>query len=160
MPSLRKLLPLSIGAVALFLASCGGSDAEPLSKSEYLKQGNAICKAAGERVNKAFEAVGEIDPADLGEDAGKIADFFEETAAIFSGMIDDLDDLEPPSDDKGDVDEMLKTGRDGVDELRGAAEKIEEDGDLEALDDMGENLDEFDEKADEYGLDECSLEAS
>lgn len=45
MPKTISIFPaLVLAALALFAAGCGGSDEESLSKAEFIKQGDTVCK--------------------------------------------------------------------------------------------------------------------
>jgi hypothetical protein len=46
---------LSVLAVAGIAAGCGGDDSEPLTKAEFIKQADAVCKDAKETKQKDFE---------------------------------------------------------------------------------------------------------
>ena len=93
---------LIVGLVAV--AGCGGGDDE-LTKAEFLKQGNAICakgnKEINQAANKVFTSKQEPSQAQLNK--------FAENTLIPSvqGQVDDLRDLNPPSELDDQVSSLL-----------------------------------------------------
>jgi len=95
-----------IGLVALMaagaLASCGGSESEPLTKKELLRQGNTICaKFQQEREELAAEYVSrlqgnEASNADMKEALIELVERHEEASA-------NLRELNPPEADEAKV---------------------------------------------------------
>jgi hypothetical protein len=58
---IKTLLPAFFVLVALLVAACGSSGSDPLTKSEFLKQGNEICAQASSQRRedvKNFEGEG------------------------------------------------------------------------------------------------------
>lgn len=102
--------------MSLVLAACGGGG-QALSRPSYVEKGSAICAGSRERIDgavtSAFPQQGSIPSADA------VADFATKTVApTIQREVDRLRDLEPPSGDKDRIDEMLKAGQDGVDQVR------------------------------------------
>ncbi len=132
---------LSVGIVAV---GCGGGD-DALTKSEFLKQGNAICKKGNQAVdsaaNKAF--TGNKQPSDA-----EVTKFAEDTAIPeIQTEIDGIRDLAPPSGDDGKVSAIL-------DEAQAALDKAKADPLI-----FASNTDPFakaNQLAKDYGLTECA----
>ena len=92
------------------LAACGGG----LSKSELVKQGDAICKRVNDQVAK------EPDPTT----AADLAALAKKTVKISDPAIDDMDALEPPGELEKDFDAFvasLKEQRDLTKQIGEAA---------------------------------------
>ena len=108
---MKKLLIAVTACSALALTGCGGSDdskAEPdagaLSKSEFIKQAEAICTAA----EKRLDAVGETfkDPANPTME--ELTKALEEYAVPeFEKVAKELRELEAPKADAKEVEAML-----------------------------------------------------
>lgn len=109
--------------VALFAtvvaAGCGGDEAKPLSKAEYIKQGDAICKKSGDQIDKEVKESG---LAEGGEPSEKeITTFAEETLTpALEGQVADLRDLPTPKGDEDTLDKLYE-------DVETATAKIEED---------------------------------
>jgi len=49
------MLIVGVAALAVFAVGCGGSDEEPLTKAEMIKQGDAICKEAANGIAAGYK---------------------------------------------------------------------------------------------------------
>lgn len=98
---------------ATIAIGCGGSDDDNLTKAEFLKQGNAICakgnKEIGQGANDVFTSKQRPSQEQL--------DKFAEDTLIPSvqGQIDDLNDLNPPSELDDQVSTMLDDAQTALD---------------------------------------------
>ncbi len=135
---------LAVGAGA----GCGGEDEEPLTKAEYIEQGDAICKKAQEEVEKEVE--------EMFGDLGATEEPSEEQLTTLvedvlkpntEGQLSELRDLPPPEGDE----DTLNGIYDGVDE---ALAKIEDDPKILLSGD--DPFEAPSEKAADYGFKVCS----
>ena len=106
---------LSAGLV-LVAGACGDSG-ESLTKAEFIAQGNKICADSEQNIKSAAESLftekGKIPTAD------QISTFATGTVAPeVQKQINELKKLNPPSDDKDRVGEILAEAKKGVDEIR------------------------------------------
>lgn len=142
--SLYGGLCLAVLALGLVAAGCGGGD-DALTKSEFLKQGNAICKKGNKVIdsaaNKAF-------PSNQQPSDAEITKFAEDTAIPeIQKEIDGIGDLNPPSADEDKVNAIL-------DEAQVALDKAKADPLI-----FASNNDPFvkaNKLANDYGLTECA----
>lgn len=93
---MRHVTRLIAGTVVAVLALSAVAAAAPLSKKEWLKQGNAVCKAVNDGVNaaasSAFSGLGKNDkPSDA-----QLAAFSQTAIPIFKDGLAKLDALEEP----------------------------------------------------------------
>ncbi len=133
-------------AVAAGLAACGG---ETLTKDEYVKQADAICKKYQERAKALV-----TDPKTVA-DVEKLA---EKTAPLFKDEISELRDLKAPDE----IEEQVKATYELLDQQ---VARLEEVGDAagknnlkklnEIADSAGKLSSEADAKAKEIGLKVC-----
>ena len=79
----------------LLVAACGGGSS--LSKSDYVSKAEAICKDA----NDKFKALARP------SDAAGFQSFVEDTVQIAEDATKRLEDLDPPSDDKAELDKKV-----------------------------------------------------
>ncbi len=98
----------AVAGSSLVLAACGGDDA--LSRDDYVKQANAVCrdynqKVAGLPEPQSFEDV----PA-----------FVDKGKALAGEAVGKLDELEPPEELKADHEAFVKEGR----EVSATADRI------------------------------------
>jgi hypothetical protein len=92
-------LPLAVAAVAL-VAGCGSKDGR-LSKSEFVKQANAICAKYEQRVQKRMAGI----PA--GNEA-QLASSIEKVLPVIREGNDELRSLKPPDGLQGHYDRWMK----------------------------------------------------
>ena len=145
---------LALLATAALAAGCGGDDEkEALSKSEYVKQGNAICKKFNTVIEKdAEEAFADIQSRqDL--TAEKARAFFDDALPKFDAVVADIDALAPPEGDEDTVKKIVEAGESD-------SAKIEEADDKEVVGFvLSESATpEFDDQAEAYGLTECGTQ--
>lgn len=99
---------ISLGALTLCLvaAGCGGSDEEALTKSEFVKQGNSICKEAEAERFKILSKEGEnYDPN--GDVQAQQAALIEATIPTYEQAAQRLAELEPPEEMADTVDALV-----------------------------------------------------
>jgi len=139
------LVPL----MSVALASCGDDD-ERLSKPEFTKKMNALCK---ER-DKKTEALDEVNFFNL-DDGSKA---FQEAKPDFEAFLDDVSELDPPKDAEETLDRYLEVGRNAVDDLGNmiaAGEAGEQKRYNQLLFSIFSSTDEVDEALDAYGTSDC-----
>ena len=147
-----KMTGLAVLAATALAAGCGGEDEEPLSKAEFVKQGNKNCSTFEEEVGKDAEKAfaGMQSAQDLTPD--KAREFFDVALPKFNDAVNELDGLVPPEGDEETVQAIVEAGKTD-------AQKIEDakDDDEAIVGFVVENsaTPDFDEKARAYGLDSC-----
>jgi hypothetical protein len=108
----RVLTLALVAAGGLLVAACG-SDAEPLSKPEFIAQANAICQASFDETEPMFEALfgdEDFDPDDpANEEAVYVlfAEAMDEIEPILDQQLDDIRALEPPAADKELIESII-----------------------------------------------------
>ena len=108
-------------ASAAIAVGCGSSDSdsttsEALSKSEFLKQGNAICKQGNQEINAAFnDAFGGGSKPSQDEIDQVVTDT---VVPSIQGQIDDLSALTPPSGDEDTVNNILDEAQTALDQVK------------------------------------------
>lgn len=139
-----------IGLVALLmaagaLASCGGSESEPVTKKELLRQGNAIC---GKFQQGREEVVAEYGSRFQGKEPTKAdkVEVLTELVERYEEATANLAELDPPEADQAKVERMIA-------EMEAAADKAHQNP-------LGELSDsnfftKSSEEAKAYGLDQC-----
>ena len=106
---MKRITGVLVG-VLLLAAACGSSSSSALSKDEFVKQGNSICKTGNDTLTAAEKAAfpnqtQEPDPATLQK-------FFKETVLPnIKKQVDDIDKLKPPKDLESQVDDLVTTAR-------------------------------------------------
>jgi hypothetical protein len=151
-PALLKRLLLIVVAFVAFagvLAACGGDDGP--SKDEIVEDANQICEDANEEL-EPLEA--DVDPSDL----NSLADFAARAQEIIEDGVQDLEELDPPEDDREAFDDFIQVSEDQVDKA-GELEDAARAGDSARVQEIADELDELNDRANdaarEYGLDEC-----
>jgi len=151
----RSVAAVAIGIAALgsLIAGCGsdgsGTAAAPLSKAQYLKEGNRICKQRLEEKDQAVRAGLEEIPQEEFPNLSQqsLKKLGEGAAPSFQKIIDELGELPPPAKDKKTIDTILA-------ELEAAAGKVEANPALLA---KGDPFREAGVEAKSFGLDACNL---
>jgi hypothetical protein len=136
----RPLVALCL-ALTLALAGCGGDEAgEPITKRDFLGQGNTICAAGSLAVDDVGNSVDQNDEKQL------LNAIREQVVPLVRGQIDDLRALGYPEGDK-DTLEAIYTDAEGV-------LASWEDDPASALED--ERMAPINERLGDYGLTECA----
>lgn len=112
-----SILGVAVVLLALLGAGCGGDDeSEALTKAQFLKQGNAICKKAeeerGEAINKAAETF-------KGKEISlkEQEDLVLEVLPTYENATTKLDELGAPEGDEKKVEALVEA-------MEGAAEQV------------------------------------
>jgi len=131
---------LSVGLVAF---GCGGGD-DNLTKAEFLKQGNAVCKKGNDQIDKvANQTFGKKHPSQA-----KLNSFATDTLIpVVQTEIDGISDLNPPSADEDQVNAI-------VDEAQAALDKGKADPSL-LVSEKSDPFKKANKLANDYGLKEC-----
>jgi hypothetical protein len=153
-------LIVALAALALAVAGCGSSDdsttddgtteaTASLTKAEFIKQGNAICKTSNEELDSQFEEFSEEN--DISENEEPSKELQEEAAETIlvpgvSEQLEELRALGTPEDDNGEGDAILTSAEE-------ALEEIEDDPSSAFSEDSG--FEEVNKEATAYGLTVC-----
>lgn len=149
MSSLSRFFAASaVVAVTLLLSACGGGDEEPLSKSEFVAQGNQICKSEWQTPRaELFKKL-------LAEYAGTKPTAKQKEIAMldligsYEDAISGLDQLQPPDKDAATIESM-------IDEMEKAAAAAK--ADPRTVFTNTSVFEDANEQAGEYGLAECAV---
>ena len=139
----------AITALTLFVAACGDDDR--LSTAEFVKQGNAICKAGEDKIEaaaaKAFPNENEQpDPVVFKTLAN------ETLIPSVKEQLDGVDALKAPKDLQDAVDRMVADGRAALDKM-----KADINNDIDAfLENEADPFAEVNKQAGEIGLTVCA----
>jgi hypothetical protein len=137
-------------AIALAVAGCGGggdSSTTALTKAEYVKQANAICKKGQqEREAAVNELAEEVKPGANAAELPK-AGLVEAITPPLGAMVEELAALPAPEGDEAQVEAIVEAYEEPV-------EAIEEDQNAAF---EGELFKEADAKGLKYGLEDCVL---
>ncbi|HET9162398.1 MAG TPA: hypothetical protein VFN89_02990 [Solirubrobacterales bacterium] len=146
-------------AAALLVAGCGSSDdngtTASLSKAQFVKQGNAICRKGNAQIESEFEEFAEEHHLGKHEKPSKkVLAEATETVLIpaITTQIEGLRALGAPEGDEGEIDEILS----------GAEEALEEAEEDPAAFTEGEptKFKQVNKKARAYGLTVCAEEGN
>jgi|SRR4051794_7026166 hypothetical protein len=133
---------LIVGALALFVAGCGGGDDEKsVSKADYLKQGNAICKKGNDAIDAAAQKLGESPTQ------AQIEAFA--TGTLIPSVSNQLKELRALDTPEGDADTLSAL----YDDADAALAKIKADPALVAA--KSDPFADVNQRATQYGLTEC-----
>ncbi|CAN5542062.1 hypothetical protein BH20ACT19_BH20ACT19_12990 [soil metagenome] len=129
-------------------AGCGGDEEEPLSKAEYIKQGDAICEKFGDMIDKeAEEAFADLGP-DEEPSEEQLTTFVEDIAKPnVEDQLSELRDLPAPEADEDELNGVY-------DDVETALAKIEDDP-LVILEEGEDPFEEPNDAARAYGFKEC-----
>jgi hypothetical protein len=120
---MHKLTITAVLATAAVAAGCGGSSDKPLTKTEVIRQGSAICRSAEKRVEKLPQLTVEhpfakgVDPA-VGRKARQFLAGYAD--ALDSSRVG-LSRLAAPDRDRALLDGYLRDVHEVVSELRAAS---------------------------------------
>lgn len=146
-------------ALAAFVAGCGGGDETTdsatvtLTKAEFIKQGDAICKEGNKEIEEGFEEFAEENDLPQNQEPSKEAGVEITETVILPNVqeqAEEIRDLGAPEGDEDQIEELL-------DSLEGAVAEGEEDpealfsGDTDPFADVNQ-------KATAYGFKVCGEE--
>jgi hypothetical protein len=171
---LRRGLALPVAIAAVALIGCGGDDDEPatttqsvtapseddrLSKSEFIRQADAICQSYEEQGQDWEDRLTEWQmSATSDSDLDEGADLFREGADIAEDLYAEIEQLPPPPGDEEIIDRYLSLAQTTVSMLRSIADDAEA-GDVEAIQTQSDELASTGSKAQGiargYGFQEC-----
>jgi hypothetical protein len=130
-----RLIGLLVGAVAiaLIVAGCGSSSDETtasISKAEFTKQGNAICKAGNKEINEGFESFAKESNLNHKEPSEAQFEELAETVLIpsVSRQVKEVRALGAPEGEEGEVDEFLTNAEEALKEIEGEPSLISAEG--------------------------------
>jgi hypothetical protein len=126
----------------MLAAGCGGSEDDGLTKAEFVKKANAICKAA---TKKALVKVGRV----TGSGQAASEDNIEIMLAPYREEVDGIGALDVPS---GDEDEVAAI----VEPIEKAVVVVEKD--VKNLEQANILLAKSGDLADKYGMEACPIE--
>lgn len=110
--TISMVATLVAGLLGLFIASCGGDDAsgsgDPLTKADFVKQANAICDEANEKIRKQIQNVSIL-----------IA-----TVNALETEIDEIGALTPPPGDEPRIEAMLGALQKSIDAIESKSQDI------------------------------------
>jgi hypothetical protein len=150
-----------VAVSATLVAGCGGggsdestaaapvetTEATALSKAELITQGDAICA----EVNAAIGSAGSTS-SDAGEEVVQVA-------GLYSGMVERLKELGPPSDESAGYPEFISSAEalaQAEGNVKLAYEREEGEGLSTASTEVSSALTEFESSAQEFGLEKCA----
>jgi hypothetical protein len=148
---------LAVLALAVFAAGCGGNDdgddstsTASITKSEFLAQGNSICKKGNQEIDSDFESFAK--KHDLKENDGLTdAEATEASEEILipnvQKQVDQIHALGAPEGQEAQVDAILSAAQKGIDELKKDPTAIQGNNDPFA---------EANKLAKDYGLTACA----
>ena len=141
----RSPLPGLALVTALALAGCGGGgDGKHLSKAEYLRRGNAICKRGHDELNRRAQAQFSASPS-----PNEIVDFGRATGIpIVEREINGIAALDAPKGDEGKVKKL-------VSDAQAALVKVKADPQLFIASGSASPFAQANREAKAYGLIEC-----
>jgi hypothetical protein len=138
---------VTLGLASAAFAGIAGAGST-LSKKEYLKEGNTICKAANVELNAIFDEVfADFDENDVLTDE-QAQDLADRVVPIFDQALDDIDALEGPAALDKKVGKVL-------DEYRSITAEVQADPSIAFSPDSPDPFVEVDKKAKKIGLKAC-----
>jgi hypothetical protein len=142
-------------AIAALIAGCGGGgdttdETVTLTKTEFIKQGDAICEQSGDQSEKEAEEFAEENGFDLEKASNEQLE--EAVAAVLVPTLrqqaEEIDALGAPEGDEEQVEEIVVS-------LEGATDEIENDPGVVFKEEV---FDEPNELAQDYGFKVCGEE--
>jgi hypothetical protein len=124
----------------------GAAGGEPLSKQEFIRQADEICREGDRQIDQeAEESFGGQEP-----EAAELEEFATEVVVPnIQQQLDGIRSLTPPEGDEDEISAIVDAAQDGVDELEA------DPGKLTQGQDAGGAFTEANRLAQEYGLKEC-----
>jgi hypothetical protein len=145
---------IATGLIVSLAAACSSSSKpktdKPLSKAEYIKQSDSICRTYGERINSVVGSAGS--GLTLGE-SKKI--FTDKLIPLFRSEHAELDALPPPKKDAAVLDHALIRMSSGINTIVGLVDGAESIEQLNAIKPTG--IGDWRLAAGRYGMTVCGV---
>lgn len=145
---------VAVTAAITLLAACGGGSSSRLSKPEYVRRADAICRRSNTKID-ALRAPDQHEPTAQEKAIGKII-------VIQRAALVDLRHLAPPAADKTTVGKWLGLVSQTVDQMQAVRTALQagDSAGVTAANARGRALnDQADQIARGYGLKQCSVSA-
>jgi hypothetical protein len=155
-----RIAPVLVtAALVLAAAGCGDDDdsdsaatttTPALTKSEYIREANKICKQQDNKIERASQQFFADAPNDEEPPPKEVAEFGEKT--VFPAIQDEIDRVEAlgaPAGDEEEVKKMLDAAKSGLADLEAHPEQLEKGG-------AASSFEEYQKLASAYGLDQCA----
>lgn len=154
----KRIIALLFGALVLGLvAGCGGSDdeggEETLTKAEFIKQGDAICRQGNEEIEEGFDSFAKENGIAKNQEPNKEQSREIVVTVIIPGVKqqgEEIRALGAPAGDEDQVAAILDSLDEGIEEAEADPESLFE----EKTDPFGE----ANQRAKAYGLKVCGQE--
>lgn len=140
------VLALGLGVLVLVAAGCGGGDSTALSRGQFVREANAICREQSEKRNAMVQA------AIIGHDPKKLLplakreEIVRKAIARYAEVPKKLKQLGSPEGDEEKIEAITRAMEKSADEIKKTPKKALEGGDQFA---------EANELNKKYGLEEC-----
>ena len=115
-----KLL-ITMAATIALMVGCGGSDEEPLTKAEFVKQADRICTRIGQDVQTELSTYVERQPAEGKNQTQQelFAGAVEEILLpAYEANVSEIGSLAPPAEGEEKVNAYLRSAQQGIDEIK------------------------------------------
>lgn len=117
-----RFLALAAIAAVASLAGCGsggdGTASAPLTKAEFIKQGDAICEKADGKQKVELQAYLKEHPAARSSQAGQEKMILEVGAPPIQSEAEELAALEPPADDQDEIGAIVEAIEEAVSKVK------------------------------------------
>ena len=117
----EKVFSVLVGAlaIALIVVGCGSSEPDPLTKAEFIKQGNAICVQAGQEREAALKEAAKEGTQGSEESSEAELDRYVTEVALppIQKMTDELDGLGAPKKDEKQVEAIVAGFEEDIEKL-------------------------------------------
>jgi hypothetical protein len=149
---MRLTLLLSFASGVILAAGCGGEDGgDRLTREEFVSRAEAVCEEYDGRI----EELGEPESED------QLGEYTDELVRIVEDGVGELRQLRPPEDLEEEYDSWMATNEEAVDAARELDQAVE-DQDAERLAEIGAEVEQKEEEADELardlGLEGCATD--
>jgi hypothetical protein len=141
---------VAVLAIAVAAAGCGGSESAPLTKAEFIEQGNSVCKQGKKEMAAALKGVSKGSAQGSGKSSGEaeLERVVTEVALPpVQGMTEELGDLSPPEKDQKQIAAIVAAFEEGLKKSKADPSS--------AL--TGTPFTSANERAEAYGLTECMI---
>jgi hypothetical protein len=114
-----SILGAAVVAFALLVTGCGGSDEpEALTKAEFVKQGNAICKQSESERSKVIERFSQEVKPDKDSMVKAQEELVLALVPTYEKATTKIDELGAPEGDEQKVEEIVKAREEAIEQVK------------------------------------------